>query len=68
MVKFKRLRHWRLRGDHDTYAHAAYAYGTLRPLVGGVVLRLSDASANQRNEHRLRMRFAWNPPAARLMA
>ena len=43
-----------------TYATSA----TLRPLVGGVVLRLSDCEANRDNG----LRFAQNPPAIRSLA
>ena len=50
--------HRRLRGG--TYATSA----TLRPLVDGVVLPLSDASANRGNG----LRFAQNPPVIRSLA
>ena len=50
--------HRRLRGG--TYATSA----TLRPLVGGVVLRISDCETNRENG----LRFVSNPPAIRLMA
>ena len=43
-----------------TYAISA----TLRPLVGGVVLCLSECEANGGNG----LRFAWNPPAIRSKA
>ena len=43
-----------------TYATSA----TLRPLVGGVVLRLSDCKANRENV----LRSVSNPPAVRSMA
>ena len=34
---------------------------TLRPRVGGAVLRISDRNANREN----RLHFAWNPPVIR---